>query len=161
MKRRACRSRKAIHSSSFPTASPMPCCSTRWNSRKRTTSRCWRSAFATKADRTGIVDRGEPFMTNPKLAVALILALLIIPEARAQVLVDVAKITCEQFVLWKVTDPEHIAIWLSGYSSGKRGDTVIDTQKLKENTDEVTNYCRANLNLTVMQAVETVLGTGR
>jgi acid stress chaperone HdeB len=96
-------------------------------------------------------------VTNPKLALHLILALLAIPQARAQVSVDVAKITCEQFILWKVTDPQNIAIWLSGYYNGKRGNTVIDTQRLKENTNKVRDYCRENLKLTVMQAVETVL----
>jgi acid stress chaperone HdeB len=37
--------------------------------------------------------------------------------ASAQVTVDVAKITCDQFTLYKITDPQNIAIWLSGYLS--------------------------------------------
>jgi hypothetical protein len=36
----------------------------------------------------------------------------------AQTTIDVAKITCEQLVLLKVADPNHIAIWLSGYYNG-------------------------------------------
>jgi hypothetical protein len=42
----------------------------------------------------------------------------------AQTTVDIAKITCEQLVLLKVADPDHIAIWLSGYYNGKRNTTT-------------------------------------
>jgi hypothetical protein len=34
-----------------------------------------------------------------------------------------AKITCEQLVLLQVADPDHLAIWLSGYYNGKRNTT--------------------------------------
>jgi acid stress chaperone HdeB len=61
---------------------------------------------------------------------ALIFALEAIPAARAQVMLDVAKITCEQFAGYKITTPENVAIWLSGYYHGKRGTTVVDMQKL-------------------------------
>ena len=44
--------------------------------------------------------------------------------ARAQVTIDVSKITCDQYVGYKVTNPQNIAIWLSGYYSGKRDSTV-------------------------------------
>jgi acid stress chaperone HdeB len=97
-------------------------------------------------------------VTKYKLVLFATVSLLTVLPARPQVLIDLAKITCEQFILWKVTDPQHIAIWLSGYYNGKRGNTVVDTEKLKENAAEVTNYCRANLKLTVMQSVEKVLG---
>src|SRR4051794_7906541 len=91
----------------------------------------------------------------------LVLALLAVPTAQAQVSVDVAKITCEQFVLWKVTDPDKIAIWLSGYHNGKRGNTVIDTKSLEENSKKLTEYCRSNFKVTVMQAVETLLAASK
>jgi HdeA/HdeB family len=32
-------------------------------------------------------------------------------------------------------------MWLSGYFHGKRGDTMIDTQKLIADADAVENYC--------------------
>jgi len=61
---------------------------------------------------------------------ALIFALGTVPAARAQVMLDVSKITCEQFAGYKITTPQNIAIWLNGYYSGKRSNTVIDMQKL-------------------------------
>jgi HdeA/HdeB family len=44
---------------------------------------------------------------------ALIFALDAVPAARAQVMLDVAKITCEQFAGYKITTPENVAIWLA------------------------------------------------
>jgi len=96
-------------------------------------------------------------MIRSKLVLAgLALGLLMVAPARAQVTVDVSKITCEQFVLWKVTDPDKIVFWLSGYYNGKRGNTVIDTRSFEENANKVKEYCRANFKATVMQAVETI-----
>lgn len=86
------------------------------------------------------------------------LALVASAPARAQVTLDVSKITCWQFVTYKVTNPQFIAIWMSGYQHGKRGDTVIDTQGLAADTTKVQDYCTKNPDVPFMQAVETVLG---
>ena len=98
-------------------------------------------------------------MTLAKLTIAaLILALGPCSAARSQVTIDVAKITCDQFTLFKVTDPRNIAIWLSGYYHGKRDNTLVDTQQLAANTDKIKTYCRQKPEATLMQAVETVFG---
>jgi acid stress chaperone HdeB len=78
--------------------------------------------------------------------------------ARAQVTLDVAKVTCEQFRSYKITRPENIAIWLSGYYQGKRGDTTLDTQSLMANARKLQTYCGRNRETPVMQAVETLFG---
>ena len=44
------------------------------------------------------------------IAVGLIFALETVPAVRAQVTVDVSKITCDQFNGYKVTNPKNIAI---------------------------------------------------
>lgn len=94
-------------------------------------------------------------MTFYKLAVAgLVLGLSVVPPARAQVTVDVSKITCEQYILWKITDPDRIVFWLSGYYNGKRDNTLIDTKSFEDNVNKVKEFCRANFKATVMQAVE-------
>jgi HdeA/HdeB family len=51
-------------------------------------------------------------------AAGLMLILNTAPSARAQVTVDVAKITCEQFRKYEITTSDNIAIWLSGYYHG-------------------------------------------
>jgi acid stress chaperone HdeB len=93
---------------------------------------------------------------------ALAITLLAAPAAHAQVTIDVSKITCEQFLLFKVVDPDYIALWLSGYFHGKTGGgTVIDTQEFKENIRKLREYCRGNLQQPVMQAVEMRLRSGK
>ena len=78
--------------------------------------------------------------------------------AQAQMTLDVSKITCDQFVGYKITNPRNIALWLSGYYNGKRGNTIIDTQELEENSQKLQDYCRLNPKMPVMQAVEAVFG---
>jgi hypothetical protein len=95
-------------------------------------------------------------MARPTFIVAAMLALVPASAARSQVTVDVAKITCDQFLLYKVTDPQNIALWLSGYYNAKRNNTIIDTQQLVANVEKVKDYCRMKPTVTVMQAVETI-----
>jgi acid stress chaperone HdeB len=92
------------------------------------------------------------------IVLALSLASLPLSRARAQVTVDVAKITCKQFAEYKITNPRNIALWLSGYYNGKKNNTIIDTQKMVENSDKLTRYCLANPTVMVMQAVEKMFG---
>jgi acid stress chaperone HdeB len=92
----------------------------------------------------------------------LILALLLsaISPLSAQVVIDVAKISCNQFATYKIAHPDRIAIWLNGYFHGKRGDLVVDTQELAGNTDKVQEYCLKNPDVPLMQAVEAIFGPG-
>ena len=71
----------------------------------------------------------------------LLLMLLALSTAQAQTTLDIAKITCEQFITVKVDSPENIAIWLSGYYHGKRGTTIIHVEQLKEQPRKVEIYC--------------------
>ena len=89
------------------------------------------------------------------LTIGLVLAATL--PARAQVSVDVAKMTCGQFATFKVANPKSIAIWLNGYHHGTRGDTVIDTQQLDSDTKKIQDYCTKNADVPLMQAVETVI----
>ena len=101
-------------------------------------------------------------MMKPKIIIpSLMLVCLTISAAQAQVTIDVSKITCEQFRGFAITDPNNIALWLSGYYNGQRGNTIIEPQSLKENVEKLKDYCITNPKVPVMQAVETVLGKGK
>jgi len=77
-------------------------------------------------------------------------------DASAQVTLDIAKVTCDQYVGYKITDPQNISIWLSGYFNGRRGNTINDTQGLEANAKKLRDYCFRNPATPVMQAVEIV-----
>jgi hypothetical protein len=94
-----------------------------------------------------------------KIAVAgLVLALCVsVVVAHAQVMLDVSKISCAQFVTYKVTNPKYLAVWLSGFHHGRSGDTTVDMQTLVANADKLVEYCLKNPNVQMMQAAETIL----
>src|ERR1700726_1606524 len=63
------------------------------------------------------------------LMAAPLLAVLLPATSQAQVTVDVAKITCRQFLLDAVAPTKTVAVWLSGYYHGKHGGTVVDIDR--------------------------------
>jgi hypothetical protein len=77
--------------------------------------------------------------------------------ARSQVTLDVAEVTCEQFTRYKISNPENIAIWISGYYAGVHGDTVIDTLTVMANARKLQDYCFHNQERRVLEAVEEIL----
>jgi len=92
------------------------------------------------------------------LAVTFAFALEPAPVAQAEVTLDVSKLTCEQFLGYKLTTSEKIATWLSGYHNGKRGNTSLGVHGLIANAKKLRSYCTRNSQTLVMDAVETVLG---
>jgi acid stress chaperone HdeB len=66
-------------------------------------------------------------MSSRAIGLAFLIALLTASTgnstAHAEVTVDVAKITCRQYLMGKITTPRSVAIWLSGYFHGEQGDT--------------------------------------
>jgi hypothetical protein len=101
------------------------------------------------------------FLLPLAVALGLTLAFERVPAARAQVTLDVSKITCEQYNAYKITNPQNIAIWVNGYYHGKRGDVTLDTQGLVENARKLRDHCRRNPQTLVMQAVETLFAKER
>jgi len=94
------------------------------------------------------------------IALLAIFALTTSLSAHAQVTIDVTKVTCDQFVHHKISEPRLIAAWLSGYYNAKRNNRVIDLQTFEENMSKVTNFCsdEKNFKVPVMKAVQQVLG---
>ncbi len=62
-------------------------------------------------------------------------------SAQAQTVIDVAEITCEQYLTFKVADPKDISIWLSGYFHGRQMDTRLYPQQLGTNFDKLKSEC--------------------
>jgi acid stress chaperone HdeB len=101
----------------------------------------------------------DAFMKAWSVALLAPVAVLGATYAQAQVTVDVAKITCRQLFFDKMISPNEksLALWLSGYYSAKRGNTVIDLGAMAKNVDKVEDYCRMNEDVTVMDAVTKAL----
>ena len=95
--------------------------------------------------------------TGKSVAFALALSVACGAPVSAQVTIDVSKITCDQFALYKISDPDTIAVWLHGYYSGKRGNTVVEVEKLKANTKKLRDYCLENPDTNLLDAVDSLM----
>ena len=71
---------------------------------------------------------------------------------------DVAKITCRQYLTGKITTPRSVANWLSGYFHGERGDTTLDYGDLGANVGKVDAFCRKHHEMPLLEAARTVFG---
>ena len=81
------------------------------------------------------------------------------PTMQAQETLDLAKITCDQFVMEKLASTSRdVVLLLTGYYTGKRNNTVIEPQRIKEDVEKVNSYCFHHRDTMVMDAVKNVLG---
>jgi hypothetical protein len=81
--------------------------------------------------------------------------------ARAQITVDVTKITCGEFASGFLDDALLLSVWLSGYYHAKRDNTILDVTQVKMNAQSLTDLCRRQPTRPVMQAVEELMGPGK
>ena len=92
-------------------------------------------------------------------ACSLALALVAAPIALAQVTIDMSKITCDQFLGYKIINPNDIAMWLSGYYNAQRSNTIIDSETLAAQKRDLQDYCLRNLQVPIMQAIDKLFHT--
>jgi acid stress chaperone HdeB len=111
-----------------------------------------------RAVEVAIAMHGYKYPFSTKVLLFAFIALLFFVDAEAQVVVDVSKITCDQFATYKIENPEYIAIWLDGYYHGTRGDMKVDIQTLSADAKKVEMYCLSKPEVPLVQAVKTVLG---
>jgi len=99
--------------------------------------------------------------TIKSLTVGLLFCMVAVSAVRAQITIDVSKFTCKEFLARTVTQPDHVAYWLSGYYNGKRSNTVLDVNALLDYVSKVEEYCLHNQDVMVMKAAETILGVSK
>jgi hypothetical protein len=81
------------------------------------------------------------------------------PEVRAQT-VDMADLKCSDLSRLYLEEFVVIDAWFSGYYHGKSNTTVIDANKIAMNTHKVLEVCKANPDVTIMQAIEKLSAAG-
>jgi len=86
-------------------------------------------------------------------------AVLVVSAAPAQVTIDVGKITCDQYVRDK-DDARTVAVWLDGFYAGRVNDTVVDPQQLERHAARVSQYCKSNRDMVLIQAFEAMQEDG-
>jgi acid stress chaperone HdeB len=88
--------------------------------------------------------------------IAIIVGIASVSLARTQDLIDLSRITCEDFIFYKTSNPNAIAHWLSGYYHGKINDPVVHPQALEKNVERVRGFCTEakNYKTTLMKVIE-------
>ena len=99
-------------------------------------------------------------MRNWCLGLFLLMSVVSSP-VHGQVTIDVAKISCRQFLLDTVAPTKSVALWLSGYYNGKRGTTIFERGDMTTNVDKLEMYCRKHHDTPVMDAAKAVLGVDK
>ena len=92
------------------------------------------------------------------MSLVALLSLALPAIVHAQVTVDITKITCRQFLIGNIAPTKSIAIWFSGYYSGKRNATTIEMSAVEPNADKVELYCGLHQDEMLMKAIEDVFG---
>jgi hypothetical protein len=97
-------------------------------------------------------------MLSRPIALALLSAFVGNSAAHAQVTVDVAKITCRQYLTGKISTPRIVANCLSGDFHGERGDTTVDYGALGAAVGELDAFCRKHHEMPVLEAAHNLFG---
>jgi hypothetical protein len=85
---------------------------------------------------------------------ALFGTMALIEAAKAQVMVDVSKITCDQYITQRITHSQTVNVWLSGFYAGRRNNPIVDTQALNRNANRVSRFCESHRDMPLLDAVE-------
>ena len=94
---------------------------------------------------------------RPRLMLAsLLLTAAFALPAKAQVIVDMSLITCQQYFDTPPDRQQLIAWWMRGYFSAAKNLSMIDFRYIDYNTKVVTAYCKKKQNRyeTLMSAIQ-------
>ena len=83
-----------------------------------------------------------------------LLALSAIYPARAQVILDMSLISCEQYLEYSPSRQEMVAAWMSGYFNASINQPVVSVERFEYNKRVVTDYCREHRRESFMSAMQ-------
>lgn len=89
----------------------------------------------------------------------LIVAVSIIPiTAHAQLTINMASITCKQYLNMPPDQSRNFSSWMSGWFSYQTHRTFVDFLQHQQNVAKVKSWCQFRWNDSVMSALKTTIG---
>ena len=89
------------------------------------------------------------------LVVYLVIAVSVVPSiARAQVMIDMAKVTCADYLAMSPNRSRTFSAWMSGYFNQKSGYAWVDLNAYAKNIANVKQWCASYPNETVMTGLK-------
>jgi acid stress chaperone HdeB len=86
------------------------------------------------------------------------LLILLFTSASHAVVVDLSKMTCQEFLTSDKEEIRFIWAWLDGYYKDKQDPTIIDTDTMMDNLKRLNAYCAANPTVGLITATDTMFG---
>ncbi|RDJ27859.1 hypothetical protein DWF00_09620 [Bosea caraganae] len=77
--------------------------------------------------------------------------------ASAQVMIDMPRITCGDYLKLPARNAQVLSAWMSGWANQKRGYSKVDLSSYPANVAAVRNWCTSNPGVTLMSAIERAL----
>jgi hypothetical protein len=95
-----------------------------------------------------------------KFAVSFFLAGAVLSvSSQAQVVIDMNRVTCAQYLAMPEEDSKTFSAWMSGWFNQKTGYTRVDLEAYARNVANVKAWCQSNPKETVMAGLERAIGT--
>ena len=92
---------------------------------------------------------------NPKsVAIAALLLAVSAAPSRAQLMVDMSLITCDQFLKSESDRKDVLVAWMGGYFSATKNLSTVDARYVTRNKTKVSSYCSKMRSETLMSAVQ-------
>jgi hypothetical protein len=93
-------------------------------------------------------------------SLCVIVAMSVVPiNAHAQLTIDMASITCGQYMAMPPDQSRNFAAWMSGWFSYQNRRTFVDFTLHQKNTANVLAWCQYHPGASVMSAVQSALGS--
>ena len=80
-------------------------------------------------------------------------------SAHAQVTVDMARVTCAEYLALSASDSAVFSAWMSGWFNQKTGHVFVDLNAYSRNVANVKSWCATNPAQTVMAGLQRSTGT--
>ncbi|MET0707190.1 MAG: HdeA/HdeB family chaperone [Tardiphaga sp.] len=93
------------------------------------------------------------------LSVLLFTAVMLPSAARAQLIIDMNRLTCAQFLAMSPQQARIYSAWISGWFNQKTGYVWVDLNAYERNFTNVRQWCATSPGQTVMEGLKRSTGT--
>lgn len=89
----------------------------------------------------------------------VMIAISVVPiNAHAQLTIDMASITCKQYLAMSPEQSRNFSSWMSGWFSYQTRRTFVDFLQHQQNVTKVKGWCNYHWNEPVMSALKAAIG---
>ncbi|MGM4902088.1 HdeA/HdeB family chaperone [Tardiphaga sp. 20_F10_N6_6] len=89
-----------------------------------------------------------------KLAYFPLVGILLSSTTHAQVTVDMARVSCAQYMALSASDSAVVSAWMSGWFNQKSGYVYVDLDAYTRNVANLKSWCASHPSQTVMSGLQ-------